>query len=142
MKQINILKKLKNEDINPWDIEYIHVYGDAEYSEGQILSEEENEYFMEHGLKDEDILKVYKLNDEEESCELPESVKNAVEEGLNDYPIWGLCTDWLTESVVDNYYDEIVIDWINNQSKEKGILKDDSLLKIYIYGKTIEKENK
>ena len=77
MKQINILEKLKNKNINPWDIEYIHVYGDAEYSEGQILSEEENEYFIEHGLKDEDILKVYRL-DEEKFDEIPESVKNAV----------------------------------------------------------------
>lgn len=141
MKQINILEKLKNENIYPWDIENIHAYGDVEYSEGQLLSEEENKYFIEHGLKDEDILKVYRL-DEEKFDEIPESVKNAVEEGLNDYPIWGLCLDWIAEAVVDNYYDEVVIDWLNNQAKEKGILKEESLLKIYIYGKTIEKENK
>lgn len=119
-----IIKKCKDNNIEPWYLVDLIMSGSPDLVYDDILTYEENKKLFNlenYNLKDK-IMKVYFNNKVEE---LPEEIKRAADEGMKvTRSAWGLITDWMN-GISDCEFDRIGSKWINNDTKKAS--------KVYAY---------
>lgn len=138
-KTKEILKKLKNSKVNPWDLDFELQFNTNYLAEEGILTKAENEFLMEFKPSSEEILQEF--YGDVEVPKIPEEIQKEinvlVEAGYNPGFI---AREVLFQCTYDREF-EAVEKWIKEDKEE---YLEDSVKKLYLYAfqKVENKEEK
>lgn len=130
-----IIKKCKENEVEPWDIEMIYNMDNSDLQDGKLLTNEEYQEITSSTEKElkQRIFTIYYNN---QVPNLPENIKNLTNQALKEttYHGWGLTLDWL-EGVHDYNFDLEMSNYVNisNYFGERENAKK-------VYGYILEKE--
>lgn len=123
-----ILKKLKNAKVNPWDLDFELQFNTNYLSEEEILTKVENEFLMQFKPSSEEILQEFygevKIPTIPEKIQ--EEINTLIEEGYNPGFI---AREVLFQYTYDREFDSIE-EWIKEDKEE---YLEDSVKKLYLY---------
>lgn len=127
-KTKEILKKLKNAKINPWDLDFELQFNTNYLAEEEMLTKAENEFLMEFKPNSEEILQEF--YGEVQMPTIPEKIQ----EKINTFVEAGYNPSFIAREVLFQYtYDrefDAIEEWITEDKEE---YLEDSVKKIYLY---------
>lgn len=138
-KTKEILTKLKNSKVNPWDLDFELEYDTDYLAEEGILTKAENEFLMEFKPSSEEILQEFYGD-----VKVPK-IPEKIQEEINTLVEAGYNPGFIAREVLFQYtYDrefEAVEKWIKEDKEE---YLEDSVKKVYLYAfqKLANKEEK
>lgn len=123
-----ILKKLKNSKVNPWDLDFELQFNTNYLAEEEILTQAENEFLMQFKPNSEEILKEF--YGEAKTPKIPEEVQEEVNVLIKaGYNPGFIAREVLFQYTYDREFD-VIEKWIK-EDKEEHL--EDSVKKIYLY---------